>query len=233
MQPESTARCRTARWLTSAPLYWPPVSFFPLQEETTSDGNELSIVAGRQPRGTTRRHHKTPDATGYLSMDSAAADAIHGAVEVVDTLRTAGEQAQLVDEVLQAPEQKLDDGHGVSNGHYDSEEHDRNGDSAGSDAENEPVTTVHDVLDTHVVGPQYDIDFGRLGNFLLKCGINLVLPFVNGMMMGFGEIFAHELCFRHNWRFARVSPPERMLRARERASERTSAVLGGDSVLLH
>lgn len=163
-------------------------------------------------------------------MDSAEADAIHGAVEAVDTLRTAGEQAQLVNEVLQAPEQDQH-GHDASNGHYDGEEeHEGDGDAEG---ENEPVTTVHDVVDTHVVGPQYDVDFGRLGNFLFKCGINLVLPFVNGMMMGFGEIFAHELCFRHNWRFARVSPPERMLRARERASERTSAVLGGDSVLLH
>ncbi|KIH91096.1 mitochondrial import protein [Sporothrix brasiliensis 5110] len=29
--------------------------------------------------------------------------------------------------------------------------------------------------------------------------INLLLPFVNGMMMGFGELFAHEFAFRLGW----------------------------------
>lgn len=38
-----------------------------------------------------------------------------------------------------------------------------------------------------------------------SCAINLFLPFVNGMMLGFGEIFAHELGFRWGWSAARVS----------------------------
>lgn len=29
--------------------------------------------------------------------------------------------------------------------------------------------------------------------------INLLLPFVNGMMLGFGELFAHEAAFRLGW----------------------------------
>lgn len=34
--------------------------------------------------------------------------------------------------------------------------------------------------------------------------INLVLPFINGMMMGFGELFAHEAAFRLGWGETRV-----------------------------
>lgn len=38
-----------------------------------------------------------------------------------------------------------------------------------------------------------------------SCAINILLPFVNGMMLGFGEIFAHELGFHWGWSAARVS----------------------------
>jgi hypothetical protein len=34
--------------------------------------------------------------------------------------------------------------------------------------------------------------------------INLFLPFVNGMMLGFGELFAHEAAFRLGWSGTRV-----------------------------
>jgi hypothetical protein len=34
--------------------------------------------------------------------------------------------------------------------------------------------------------------------------INMVLPFVNGMMLGFGELFAHEAAFRLGWSGTRV-----------------------------
>lgn len=36
--------------------------------------------------------------------------------------------------------------------------------------------------------------------------INLLLPFINGMMLGFGELFAHEAAFRLGWANTRVSP---------------------------
>lgn len=34
---------------------------------------------------------------------------------------------------------------------------------------------------------------------LKSAAINLLLPFVNGMMLGFGELFAHEAAFRLGW----------------------------------
>ncbi|KAL2207853.1 putative mitochondrial outer membrane protein [Sarocladium strictum] len=36
--------------------------------------------------------------------------------------------------------------------------------------------------------------------------INLFLPFVNGMMLGFGELFAHEAAFRLGWGGTKVFP---------------------------
>ena len=37
--------------------------------------------------------------------------------------------------------------------------------------------------------------------------INLFLPFIIGMMLGFGELFAHEAAFRLGWGGTRVSGP--------------------------
>lgn len=37
--------------------------------------------------------------------------------------------------------------------------------------------------------------------------INLVLPFINGMMLGFGELFAHEAAFRLGWGGTKVHRP--------------------------
>ncbi|SCU80204.1 LADA_0B05666g1_1 [Lachancea dasiensis] len=31
------------------------------------------------------------------------------------------------------------------------------------------------------------------------CSINLVLPFFNGLMLGFGELLAHEISWKLNW----------------------------------
>ncbi|KAL2263561.1 hypothetical protein VTK26DRAFT_6209 [Humicola hyalothermophila] len=39
--------------------------------------------------------------------------------------------------------------------------------------------------------------------------INLLLPFINGMMLGFGELFAHEAAFRLGWSNTRVFPASR------------------------
>lgn len=47
-------------------------------------------------------------------------------------------------------------------------------------------------------------------DILKKSCVNLILPFINGMMLGFGEILAHEIGFRYNWVGARVQPPRRM-----------------------
>lgn len=47
-----------------------------------------------------------------------------------------------------------------------------------------------------------------------KSAINLVLPFINGFMLGWGEILAHEVGFRYQWFGAKVNPPRRMERRR-------------------
>ncbi|KAL2754832.1 hypothetical protein ACRALDRAFT_1077070 [Sodiomyces alcalophilus JCM 7366] len=39
--------------------------------------------------------------------------------------------------------------------------------------------------------------------------INLLLPFINGMMLGFGELFAHEAAFRLGWGGTKVFPTSR------------------------
>ncbi|KAI1749141.1 outer membrane protein TOM13-domain-containing protein [Xylaria castorea] len=39
--------------------------------------------------------------------------------------------------------------------------------------------------------------------------INLLLPFINGMMLGFGELFAHEAAFRLGWGGAKIFPLSR------------------------
>ncbi|GLI74957.1 hypothetical protein PoHVEF18_003207 [Penicillium ochrochloron] len=36
--------------------------------------------------------------------------------------------------------------------------------------------------------------------------INLLLPFVNGLMLGFGELFAHEAAFRLGWTNTKIFP---------------------------
>lgn len=39
----------------------------------------------------------------------------------------------------------------------------------------------------------------NLWGLLRGAAINLLLPFVNGLMLGFGELFAHEAAFRLGW----------------------------------
>lgn len=43
-------------------------------------------------------------------------------------------------------------------------------------------------------------------SILRTAAINLVLPFINGLMLGFGELFAHEVAFRLGWSSTRVFP---------------------------
>ena len=39
---------------------------------------------------------------------------------------------------------------------------------------------------------------------LRGAAINLLLPFINGLMLGFGELFAHEAAFRLGWSGTKV-----------------------------
>lgn len=40
-----------------------------------------------------------------------------------------------------------------------------------------------------------------------RLSVNLFIPFINGIMLGFGEIFAHELGLIWGWRSAKVYDP--------------------------
>lgn len=53
-----------------------------------------------------------------------------------------------------------------------------------------------------------------LWGLIRGAAINLLLPFINGMMLGFGELFAHEAAFRLGWGGTRVRecPPVRLAR---------------------
>lgn len=55
-----------------------------------------------------------------------------------------------------------------------------------------------------------------LFGILRRGAINLVLPFINGVMLGFGEIFAHEIGFKYGFVGARVYPPRRQAKAASR-----------------
>ncbi|KAL7919166.1 TOM13 domain-containing protein [Trichoderma austrokoningii] len=46
-------------------------------------------------------------------------------------------------------------------------------------------------------------------SLIRSAAINLVLPFINGMMLGFGELFAHEFAFRLGWGGTKVFPLSR------------------------
>lgn len=140
-------------------------------------------------------------------------DAIHGASEAVESIRTAMDQAELANEVIEHDKEQK-------------EEDEKEKEKEIGDQSNDVAVTRVQVSPS----PEYDIDFGRMGNFLVKCGINLVLPFVNGMMLGFGEIFAHEVCFRWGWQFARVAGGGRGRRAVS-APAAAAAAGAGRSVL--
>ncbi|KAF2160754.1 hypothetical protein M409DRAFT_59777 [Zasmidium cellare ATCC 36951] len=49
-------------------------------------------------------------------------------------------------------------------------------------------------------------------SILRGAAINLFLPFVNGLMLGFGELFAHEAAYRLGWSNTKVFPSHRNAR---------------------
>lgn len=67
-----------------------------------------------------------------------------------------------------------------------------------SDSEDHPYK--HHTELTHINFSKWSV-FKRLG-------INLLIPFINGICLGFGEIMAHEIGLIWGWRAARVYDPE-------------------------
>ena len=71
--------------------------------------------------------------------------------------------------------------------------------------DNEP-NYAEDISDDEVYTPVSYYTRPRLILWLRSMAINMFLPFVNGVMLGFGEIMAHEIAFRVGWRGSRVFP---------------------------
>ncbi|KAF2721072.1 TOM13-domain-containing protein [Polychaeton citri CBS 116435] len=46
-------------------------------------------------------------------------------------------------------------------------------------------------------------------SILRGAGINIFLPFINGLMLGFGELFAHEAAYRLGWGGTKIFPSHR------------------------
>lgn len=83
--------------------------------------------------------------------------------------------------------------------------------SSGADSEDEVLVEAPSALfgDTDSDTDPLSLELYRqprqsLKGLLISTAINCLLPFINGMMLGFGEIFAHEIGFRWGWSAARV-----------------------------
>ncbi|CAJ2506581.1 Uu.00g007110.m01.CDS01 [Anthostomella pinea] len=77
--------------------------------------------------------------------------------------------------------------------HSDSEQY-----SAGEDMSNSPSSSPSP--------PMVLYQPPNVWSMIRGAAINLFLPFVNGMMLGFGELFAHEAAFRLGWGGTKVRP---------------------------
>ncbi|KAI5857487.1 TOM13-domain-containing protein [Durotheca rogersii] len=80
--------------------------------------------------------------------------------------------------------------------HSDSEQY-----SAGEDVSTSPPSSSSPPLVLYKAPTAWSLIRGA--------AINLLLPFINGMMLGFGELFAHEAAFRLGWGGTRVFPLSR------------------------
>ena len=80
----------------------------------------------------------------------------------------------------------------------DSEVYDANYDANQSNSHDSEEQTSHSSSPLILYSPPTFL------SILRGAAINLVLPFVNGLMLGFGELFAHEAAFRLGWGGTRV-----------------------------
>ncbi|KAK1070693.1 hypothetical protein LTR74_003867 [Friedmanniomyces endolithicus] len=91
----------------------------------------------------------------------------------------------------------------------DSENYDAN--HSNQDSSDEPPSTSS--------SPMILYSPPTIWSVLRGAAINLLLPFVNGLMLGFGELFAHEAAFRLGWSGTKLSSPSRHI---SRAPQRTT-----------
>ncbi|AMD21924.1 HFR069Wp [Eremothecium sinecaudum] len=50
-----------------------------------------------------------------------------------------------------------------------------------------------------MIAPSSGVNFSKLLSFVGSCSINLLVPFLNGLMLGFGELLAHEISWKFTW----------------------------------
>lgn len=73
-----------------------------------------------------------------------------------------------------------------------------------SDSENYGNHDFSSSLDTSDASPMILYRPPTIWGLLRGAAINLVLPFINGLMLGFGELFAHEIAFNLGWSQTKV-----------------------------
>lgn len=74
------------------------------------------------------------------------------------------------------------------------------------------LMTVEDIMNTESIIETSRQESFNVWEIVKKGAINLVLPFINGLMLGFGEILAHEIGYKYNWRGAQIKPARRMIK---------------------
>ncbi|KAK3075765.1 hypothetical protein LTR53_000590 [Teratosphaeriaceae sp. CCFEE 6253] len=85
----------------------------------------------------------------------------------------------------------------------DSENYDAN--HSNQDSSDEPPSTSSSPMILYSPPTMWSV--------LRGAAINLLLPFVNGLMLGFGELFAHEAAFRLGWGGTKIFPDHRNARS--------------------
>ncbi|KAJ5649726.1 uncharacterized protein N7484_003449 [Penicillium longicatenatum] len=100
-----------------------------------------------------------------------------------------------------------------------------------SDSEN--YSANHELSSSTSSSPMVLYKPPSIWGILRGAAINLFLPFVNGLMLGFGELFAHEAAFRLGWSNTKIFPTYRRSHAvgpgieiRELPSERRRTYSG-------
>ncbi|OGE57225.1 hypothetical protein PENARI_c002G01961 [Penicillium arizonense] len=76
-----------------------------------------------------------------------------------------------------------------------------------SDSEN--YSANHEMSSSSTSSPMILYKPPTIWGILRGAAINLFLPFVNGLMLGFGELFAHEAAFRLGWSNTKIFPTYR------------------------
>ncbi|KAJ5241163.1 uncharacterized protein N7469_002754 [Penicillium citrinum] len=82
-------------------------------------------------------------------------------------------------------------------------------DSENYSANNEMTSTQSESPSSSSGAPMILYQPPSVWGLLRGAAINLILPFVNGLMLGFGELFAHEAAFRLGWSNTKIFPTYR------------------------